>query len=89
MTMKIEEIDWLAEAHEGEVVDIGQIPDKQKAALKRAVRRGEIAAGKGGPFPKIKTCYGPLGSDFAGKRTMDVRRMLALDSLYSALGLQP
>ena len=61
--------DFVAEALEKVVVDIGQIDHHEKLALERAVRSGQIVKWRGHWFPvagapggigSLKTCYGTL-----------------------------
>ena len=50
------------------LTDIGQITHEQQLDLDRAVRRGYLSKGKGGPFPIEKTVYAHPGFDFAADR---------------------
>ena len=61
-------MDWLAEARQYIVVDIGQISAAARRRLDAAAGRGEIAKWRGHWFPvaganhgigPLKTCYGP------------------------------
>ena len=66
--------DFVVEAKIEPIADIGQIPLQQLVALRRAVRRGEIAKWRGAWFPvcgaphgllPLKTCFGPVDHPFA------------------------
>lgn len=48
--------------------NLGQLSHQEKLQLERAVRHGLISKGTGGPFPKLKTVYAPIGFDFAQDR---------------------
>jgi len=50
------------------LTNIGQITHEQQLELDRAVRRGYLSKGKGGPFPIEKTVYAHPGFDFAADR---------------------
>jgi hypothetical protein len=61
---------------------LGQISIQEKRQLDRAVRHGLISKGIGGPFPKLKTVYAPVGFDFAQDREngiADLRRAHMID----------
>jgi hypothetical protein len=58
------------------VTDIGQLTADERRALSRAVARGWIAKGKGGPYPCIKTVYALPGYDFSGARQRSIARLL-------------
>lgn len=60
--------DFVAEAQEYVIPNIGQIPHRERLALERAVRAGTVAKWRGFWFPvagsqmgvgPLKTCYGP------------------------------
>lgn len=50
------------------VTNIGQLSADEMRELKRAVRKGWLSMGKGGPFPILKTVYAHPGFDFAADR---------------------
>lgn len=60
------------------ITDIGQLTNAQKRFLNRAVKRGWLAKGRGGPFPAIKTVYAHPGFDFDGERERHVEYMKRL-----------
>ena len=60
------------------VTDIGQLTPVDKRELERAVKRGYLSKGRGGPFPAIKTVYAFPGYDFAEARRMIVAEMMEL-----------
>lgn len=53
------------------VVCLGQLSHRERLSLERAVRRGILVKGQGGPFPKIKSAYAAPGFDFAADREAD------------------
>lgn len=64
------------------VVDLGQLSHGEKLALNRAVRRGILSKGRGGPFPILKTVYAHPGFDFKRDREedeADLRRAHMID----------
>lgn len=63
------------------VVDIGQLSNSEKYQLNKAVKRGWLAKGKAGPFPRIKTVYAVPTFDFAASRERYVNLALALAEL--------
>lgn len=60
------------------VTDIGQLTPVNKRELERAVRRGYLSKGRGGPYPAIKTVYALPGFDFAADRALIVAEMMEL-----------
>ena len=71
------------------IVDIGQLTPAEKRELKRAVAKGYLSKGKGGPFPKEKTVYARPGFDFAADREREVTVAMALHDLEKRLHLGP
>lgn len=69
------------------VINIGQLTDAEKRELERAVKRGYLSKGKGGPFPKMKTMYAHPGFDFVADREREIEeamRICALDDRMRA-----
>lgn len=60
---------------------IGQLSDQEKRELDRAVRKGWLSKGKGGPYPILKTMWARPGFDFAGDRKHEIDYMMYLHSL--------
>lgn len=58
------------------VTDIGQLTAQDKRDLQRAVKRGWLSKGIGGPFPKLKVVYARLGYDFQGERERAYREIM-------------
>lgn len=50
------------------VVDLGQLSVVERRELNRAVVKGFLCKGKGGPYPILKTVYAHPSFDFAGDR---------------------
>ena len=42
---------------EGPLTDIGQLSKAEKKELEKAVKKGLLKKGKGGPYPSLKTVY--------------------------------
>lgn len=57
---------------------IGQFSDKERRELDRAVKKGWLSKGKGGPFPIIKTVYAHPGFDFSADRQSSIDEMMDL-----------
>lgn len=58
------------------VTNIGQLSKDELRTLDRAVRRGWLSKGKGGPCPIPKTVWAHPGFDFAADRAAQVKVML-------------
>lgn len=69
------------------ITDIGQLTPKEKRTLNRAVKRGTLAKGKGGPFPILKTVYAFPGFDFAAARAQHIAEMKLLHAVDRMLGV--
>ena len=63
------------------VVNIGQLTQTEKRELERAVKRGWLSKGKGGPYPVLKVVYACPGFNFAASRERYVNHMLSLAEL--------
>jgi hypothetical protein len=57
---------------------IGQFSDAERRELDRAVKKGWLSKGKGGPFPIIKTVYAHPGFDFAADRQASIDEMMEI-----------
>ena len=67
------------------VTDIGQLTKSDLYQLNKAVKRGWLSKGKGGPFPKLKTVYAYPEFDFEASRNAyvdEAMRLAALDEAY-------
>lgn len=69
------------------ITDIGQLTPAERQTLNRAVKRGWLAKGKGGPYPILKTVYAHSGFDFAAHRAQHVAEMKFLHSMDRMLGV--
>ena len=63
------------------LTDIGQLSKADKYQLNKAVKRGWLSKGKGGPFPKLKTVYAYPEYDFAAWRKIYVDEAMMLADL--------
>jgi hypothetical protein len=50
------------------VVNTGQLTSQEERELNKAVRKGWLSKGKGGPWPILKTVWARPGFDFAADR---------------------
>jgi hypothetical protein len=73
----------LARVLAGGVTAAGQFSWLDKRILAAALKKGLIAQGKGGPYPRIKTCYGAPGTDFAVQRAAFIAATITLDRRQS------
>jgi hypothetical protein len=67
------------------VTSIGQITHQEQFELNRAVRKGWLSKGKGGPFPNIKTVYAHPGFDFAEDRRRHVEEAMEYAKIDRAM----
>lgn len=63
------------------ITDIGQLTSEETRELNKAVKKGWLSKGKGGPFPILKTVYALPGFDFVADRQREVAYMTYLHSL--------
>ena len=63
------------------VTDIGQLTPEEKKALNKAVKRGWLSKGKGGPFLLPKTIFAVPGFDFAADRAEQVNQILRIAAM--------
>jgi hypothetical protein len=69
------------------VCDIGQLSAADKRTLNSYIKRGYLAKGKGGPFPRLKTIYAVSTFDFSADRERWVEHAAYLGELDAqALG---
>lgn len=54
------------------VCDIGQLTSREIRQLDKAVERGWLSKGKGGPYPIMKTMWALRGFDFAADRQREI-----------------
>jgi hypothetical protein len=66
----------VAEASSNGIRFIGEFSKEHRRALDRAVRNGVLARDKGGPYPRLVTCYNAPGHDFAAERARLIEEML-------------
>jgi hypothetical protein len=69
------------------LADIGQLSHEEHLALNRAVRKGWLSKGKGGPYPALKTVYAHPGFDFAADREAHIEEMMGWHALDVARGV--
>ena len=63
------------------VVNIGQLSAAEIRQLDRAVERGWLSKGKGGPYPILKTVWAVRGFDFVADRQREIDFHMEIDRI--------
>ena len=71
------------------VCDIEQLSKSELYQLNKAVKRGWLSKGKGGPYPKLKTVYAYPTFDFIADREREVAEAMAIADMEKRLQLGP
>jgi hypothetical protein len=69
------------------VINIGQLTQAEVRTLNRAVRKGWLSKGEGGPYPALKTLWARPDFDFATNREYHIEQFRKWHALDVARGV--
>lgn len=81
-----EEVALIHRALLSTITDMGQLAGSERRILAKAVKRGILSKGKGGPYPILKTIYARPGFDFARDREAGVAELMRAHMVDIARG---